>query len=67
MFFYTEKSVDVLTESNEEYLKSQGYSDEQIDEWNKPKKWNLFYKLLGAFGLVITSIGILISIKHLFD
>ena len=65
--FHTEKSVNYLAESKRKNLKSQGYSNERIDELTKPEDWYLFYKLLGVFGLIITSIGILISLKHLYD
>ncbi len=64
LFFYTKKSVNYLIESKKKHLKSQGYSDERIDKWIKPKDWYLFYKLSGAFGLITTLIAIFLSIRN---
>ena len=63
--FYNKKSVDSLAESKKNHLRSQNYSEEQINKLINPNDWYLFYKLSGYFGLVVTSIGIIISLKHL--
>ena len=65
--FHTEKSVNYLAEKKRKNLKSQGYSNERIDELTKPKDWYLFYKLLGVFGLIVTSVAIITSLKHFYD
>ena len=67
--FKTEKLVDSLLESNREYFERQGWSSEKIQNWineRKSKEWYLFYKLLGVFGLIITLIALIITLRKIY-
>jgi hypothetical protein len=68
--FKTEKFVDFLLSSKREYFKRQGWSSEKIENWineRKSEKWYLFYKLLGVFGLIITSISLIITLRKIYS
>jgi hypothetical protein len=62
--FRTERFVKRLLDSKRKYLESQRYSEDRINQWlDDGTQWYTFYRFLGAFGLIVGSIVIYLSIR----